>query len=54
MTYSPIEYLISKQVEGYNCSKATKQFDLWAIVIVFAFLEGYFKIYFYQFYEQIK
>jgi len=28
-------------VKGYNCNKATKEFDYWAIALVFAFIEGY-------------
>jgi len=49
--YAPIEYLISLEVEGYNSNKATKEFDLWAISLVFAYLEGYYyfyKLYFYN------
>jgi len=37
--------LISLKIKNYNCNIATKEFDLWAIVLVFAFLEGYRFIY---------
>jgi len=33
--------LISLDVKGYNGNRATKEFDLWKISLVFAFLEGY-------------
>jgi len=51
--YSPVEYLISLEVEGYNCKLATKEFDYWAIALVFAFLEGYSNIYYDLFYSPI-
>jgi len=51
--YSPIEFLISIKVKGYNCNIATKEFDIWAITLVFAFLEGYYKIYHDHFYAPI-
>jgi len=40
--YAPIEFLISLEVKGYNCSIATKDYDIWAITLLFAFLEGYY------------
>jgi len=36
---------ISKKVKGYNCNKATKEYDIWTIGLVFSYLEGIINIY---------
>jgi len=40
-----MEFWISKEVKGYNCDRATEDYDIWAITLVFAFLEGYYNIF---------
>jgi len=38
--FAPVEYLISKDVFGYNGDKATEDFDLWPTLLLFAFLKN--------------
>jgi len=45
--------LISLDVTGYNVNIATEEYDVWAITILFAFLEGYHYTYFTFFYNPI-
>jgi len=40
-------------VKGYNCNLATRELDIWAITLVFAFLEGYYTIYYDNLYAPI-
>jgi len=48
-----MEFWISLKVQGYNCNLATREFDIWAITLVFAFLEGYYIIYYDNLYSPI-
>jgi len=52
--FAPVEYLISLDVIGYNGNKSTKEFDLWPMVLLFAFIEGYSRTYYDYLYSPIK
>jgi len=41
-------------VKGYNCNKATKEFDIWTIVLAISLLEGNSLIYDKYFIKPIK
>jgi len=51
--YAAVEHLISLHVKGYNCDRATLEYDVWTIALVFTFLEGYTLIYLDDLYNPI-
>jgi len=53
LTFAPVEYLISLKVKGYNGDIATKEFDIYSIILIIAYLEGYYGFYYTYFYAPL-
>jgi len=43
--FSPLEFLISLKVDGFNGDWASDKFDTWSIALIFIIVEGYPLIY---------